>query len=56
MGKILKEIKRIRIKEIWQPQRFKQLISDFSLKSSGVIMRINKLMEGSEVMEKGDEI
>jgi hypothetical protein len=43
--KILKGIKRIRVKAIWQPQRLKQLIYDFNLKSSGLIMRINELME-----------
>jgi hypothetical protein len=42
--KILKGIKRIMVKVIWQPQRFKQLISYFNLKSSGMIMRINELM------------
>jgi hypothetical protein len=40
--KILEEIMRIRVKVIWQPQRFKQLISDFDLKSSGLIMGFNK--------------
>ena len=45
LGKISTEINRIRIKVIWQPQRFKQLIYDLSLKSSSLNMRINRLME-----------
>jgi hypothetical protein len=40
--KILKEIMRIRVKVTWQPQGFKQPISNFYLKSSGMIMGSNK--------------
>jgi hypothetical protein len=40
--KILKGIMRIRVKVTWQPQGFKQLISDFNLKSSGLIMGFKK--------------
>jgi hypothetical protein len=44
LRKILKSVKRIRMKEIGQPQSLEHLHSNFSLKSSGLIMRNNKLI------------
>jgi hypothetical protein len=46
-------IKRIRMKEIGKPQRLEYLHSDFDLKSSGLIMRANRLMTRFISNEKG---
>jgi hypothetical protein len=51
--KILKEIMRIRVKVIWQPQRFKQPISDSDLKSGGLIMGFNERLGGLSRKNRG---
>jgi hypothetical protein len=53
LRKTLKEIMRIRVKVIWQPQRFKQPISNFDLKSSGLITGFNKRLGGLSRKNKG---
>jgi hypothetical protein len=47
-------VNRVRMKEIGKPQRLEHLHSDFNLKGSGMIMKVNRLI--SAVTPKGVEV